>query len=256
MLYLGIDVGGSKIRGIILDKSKGRWFSVFNIKTPRNKKLFLGALEREIEKIRQKKKIAGIGIGLPGIIDIRRGILIKSPNLPFLNGWQAEKFFSKFKIKVKIDNDSRCFLRGEALMGAGQKYKNIAAIAIGTGIGGGLMIDGKIFYGKNNSAGEIGKIIIDSKKTFEQLGAKGAFLRYGDRSKIIGIGVANLINIFDPDIVILGGGGVIDGGVKIDILRKTAQKYIMSPLAKKTLITKGKLGEHAQALGACLINML
>lgn len=252
MLKLGVDIGGTKIRAVLFD-NKNRKFFGFNIATPKNKRLFLKVLEKEIGEIIKKNKISGIGIGLPGIIDVKKSVLIKVPNLLFLKNWQAKKFFSKFNKSVKIDNDSRCFLRAEAIIGAGKNYKNIAVLTIGTGIGGGIMIDGKIYYGKNSGAGEFGHMIIDNKKTFEQIGAKKAFLKYGDRSEIIGIGVANLINSLDPEIVILGGGGIIFGKVKIGIVRKIAKKYIMSPLAKNTPIVKGKLSENSQAIGAALL---
>ncbi len=252
-IYLGIDVGGSKIRGILLDSSKKRWSFAFNVNTSKNRKKFLKILEKEIARIIKGRKIAGIGIGLPGIIDIKNGILIEAPHLPFLKNWHAQKFFSKFNKNLKFDNDSRCFVVGETMLGAGKGYKNIIGIAIGTGIGGGIVINNKIYYGKYYGAGEFGKMVIDNKKTFEQMGAKEAFLKTGNTSKIIGIGVANLINILDPEIVILGGGGIYSGKVKLGNVRKTAKKYIMSPLGKKTPIIKGKLGENSQAIGAALL---
>ena len=91
--YLGIDIGGSKIKGVLLDKKKNQWFLGFNIATPKNKKKFLKVLEQEIYKLLQKKKIIGIGVGLPGIVNRKHGLLIRAPNLPFLNNWQARKFF-------------------------------------------------------------------------------------------------------------------------------------------------------------------
>ncbi len=144
-------------------------------------------------------------------------------------------------------------MRGEAIIGVGRGYKNIVVLTAGTGIGGGLMVNDKIYYGSNNGAGEFGHMILDNNKTFEQLAAKKAFLKMGDRSKIIGIGIANLINALDPQIVILGGGGVVEGGIKIGTVQKIARKYIVSPLAKKTPIIKGKLGEYSQAIGAALL---
>ena len=145
---LGIDVGGTKIRVILLDLRNKPYFA-FNIATPKNKKSFLKVLEKEISKVIKNKKIAGIGIGLPGIIDIRKGVLIKASNLPFLKKWPAKEFFLKFNKNIAIDNDSRCFLRAETILGAGEKYKDVIALTIGTGIGGGIMIDSKIYYGKN-----------------------------------------------------------------------------------------------------------
>ncbi len=167
-----------------------------------------------------------------------------------INGF---RFLMSKPLKTKFDNDSRCFIIGEFMLGAGRNYKNIVGIGVGTGIGGGIVINNKIYYGKNYNAGEFGHMIIDGKKSLEQMGAKKAFLKYGDRSKIIGIGVANIINILDPEVVILGGGGVTGDKVKIEIVRKTVQKYIMSPLAKRTPIIKGELGENSQAVGSAML---
>jgi glucokinase len=251
--YLGIDVGGTKIRGVLLSAAKNGYVFAFERRTPKTRKEFLKILIQQTQKIIQGKKIVGIGVGLPGIVDTKRGILVKAPNLGFLNGWQAKKFFLKFRTRTKFDNDSRCFLRAEALIGAGKKHKNIIALTIGTGIGGGIMIKRRIYDGSHNAAGEFGHMIIDDKKSLEQLGAKKAFLKMGDRSKIIGIGVANIINVLDPQIIILGGGGIMKSGVKIEKVRKISKRYIMSPLTKKTPIIKGKLGENAQAVGAALL---
>ncbi len=251
-IILGIDIGGTKIKGVALDANNKK-AADFEIKTPKNKKTFLTALEKEIIEILSYHKISGIGVGLPGLIDMKKGRLIKAPNLPYLNGWPAKNFFAKFCQNIKIDNDSRCFLLAESKLGAGRKYKNIVGMAIGTGIGGAIMINGEVQYGANFDAGEVGHMVIDKGKTLEFLGAKKAFLRYGDRSRIIGIGTANLINILNPQAVILGGGGVATGAINIGTVKKIAQKYIMSPLAKKTPILKAQLGKEAQAIGAVLL---
>jgi len=102
-------------------------------------------------------------------------------------------------------------------------------------------------------AGELGHAVIDRGKTFEQLGAKSAFLKTGDTSKIIGIGVANAINTLDPDIVILGGGGGLSKKVNMKTVRSVAQKYIIYSVRGKIPIVRGILGELAQAIGAALL---
>jgi glucokinase len=96
-------------------------------------------------------------------------------------------------------------------------------------------------------------MIIQNGKTFQELGAKDAFLKLGNRSRIIGIGVANIVNILDPDIVILGGGGGLSKNVKLKTVQSVADKHIIHSIGGKTLIVKGKLGEFAQAIGAALL---
>jgi len=258
MFYIGLDIGGTKIKGIIFDIKNKLVKKEITIKTLKNKKDFLKQLGKIVLELEKGSNIKGIGVGLPGVVGYL-GALVKAPNLPFLNNWNARDFFKKYKISVKFDNDSRCFLRAEAKLGAGRGYKNIVGLTIGTGIGGGIIIDGKMYQGKTNSAGEFGHTIFqeetrkEKEKSFEELGGKRAFFKFGDRSRIIGIGVANLINTIDPDIVILGGGGINNGSLKMDVIKKVAKKYIMSPLAKKTPIVKGKLKDKAQAIGAALL---
>lgn len=259
--YLGIDIGGTKIKGVLLRGLSKQKPKCFVINTPKNKKQFFRALEEFSRKIAAGEKISGVGVGIRGIVDSEKGILIYDKILPFLNGWNIRQFFKKFKAPVRVDNDSRCFLRAEFYWGAGRGYKNVVALAIGTGIGGGLVIDGKVYRGSHNSAGEFGHMILQVQGSkskvqscdFEELAAKNAFLKYGDRSVIMGIGIANLINAFDPDIVILGGGGVGAGSVKIEKVRRVARNYILSPVAAKTLIIRGRLGLEAQAIGAALL---
>jgi len=266
MLYIGLDIGGTKIRGVLFDTVKNKILDKFIILTPQSKKEFLLELKNRVEKLMKQKNMKGIGLGLPGIVNYTTGVLVKAHNLPFLDGWNVKKFFEEFKTPVLCDNDSQCFLRAEFYLGVARGYKNIVAMTVGTGIGGGVIIDGEFYNGRNNSAGEFGHMIfqiLNSKseilnkrtgiKTFEELGAKKAFLKYGDRSEVIGIGVANLINSFNPDIVVLGGGGVINKKVKLATVKSTAKKYIMSSQAKNTPIVKGKLGDLAQAIGAALL---
>ncbi len=158
-----------------------------------------------------------------------------------------------FNKNIKIDNDSKCFLIAESKMGIAKKYKDIVAMTVGTGIGGAIMIKGEIYRGDSYGAGEVGHMVVDGGKTLEQLGAKKAFLRLGDRSKIVGIGVANLINLLNPEAVVLGGGGISKGGVRIEVVKQSVKRYVMSPLAKNTPILKGKLGGEAQAIGAAML---
>ncbi len=259
MFYIGIDIGGTKTKGVIFDSKIRRVKKEITIKTPKNKKVFLKQLEKIILEFKKERNIRGIGVGLPGIVDYTTGKLIKAPNAPFLNGWNVKKALRKFKLPVKIDNDSRCFLRAEAKLGAGYGHKNIVGLTIGTGIGGGIIINGKMYQGKTSGAGEFGHMIFQEErkkgkgKSFEELGGKKAFFKFGDRSRMVGMGVANLINAIDPDIVILGGGGINNGSLKMDVIKRVAKKYIMSPLAKKTPIVKGKLGDRAQVIGATLL---
>lgn len=251
--YLGVDIGGSKIKAVLLNGLETRQGKLLSIDTPQNKKEFFGALDMLISQTIRGKKLVGIGVGMPGDVERKRGILLSARNLPFLKGWRAKFFFKKYARQVSLDNDARCMLRAEAIMGAARGYKNAVGVIIGTGIGGGIIIDGKMYYGSRNRSGNFGRMIIERKKDFEDLANKNAFLKMGDRSATIGIGVANLINAFDPDMVVLGGGGIVTGAARIDKIRRSARQYLISLQARKTPIVKGILGDSAGAIGAALL---
>ncbi len=253
MNILGIDIGGTETKIICTTALWKKRGLALTIKTPKTKRSFLKVLSRAVKSFLMESSVAGIGIGAPGIVDPKRGILMHVPNLPFLNRWNIKRFFRKFKVPIKIDNDSRCFLRAEAIAGAGKGKKYIAVLTIGTGIGGGLLMDGKVYFGKHSGAGEFGHMVVNQGKTLEQLAGKKAFLKYGDRSEIIGIGIANIVNGFDPEIVILGGGSAYKKKLNFQKIKNTARKYILSPSSKKTPIVVGKIGEYAGAFGGALL---
>ena len=251
MSIIGIDIGGTEIKLLRVDGNKrGRFLS---IQTPRTKRRLLARLSSAVISFIHDGPVSGIGIGAPGIVDRRNGVLVHSPNLPFLNRWNIKRFFKKFNVPVKIDNDSRCFLRGEAVYGAGRGKKYIAVLTIGTGVGGGLLLDGKVYFGKHSGAGEFGHMVVNHGKTLEELAGKRAFKKYGDRSAVVGTGVANIVNAFDPEIVILGGGALYAKKMNIQKVRTIAARHIMSPQEKHIPIVKGKLGPSAGALGATLL---
>lgn len=257
---VGIDIGGSKINAILFQNSG--ILRQFKILTPKkNIKKFLDQLEKLINKTMSgldEREILGIGCGIAGALDLGRGTILNSPNIKILNGFNIKNWLSKkFDCKVKIDNDARCFLRGEYLFGAGKGFKNIVGMTLGTGIGGGIIIDGKTFYGANDSAGELGHMILNVKrqnsslKTYdlEELTVKQArknkFSKGATKEfeKNLGIGVANIINILDPEIIIIGGGAA-----------EAAKKFIISPKSRKNVkILRGELGEDAGAIGAAAL---
>lgn len=164
---LGIDVGGTKIATGISDK-KGRLIGKITLPTQAQK-----GKNRVIRNITQSvydvlynhkltiKEIAAIGIGIAGEIDHKNGLLIKSPNLPgFKNTPLREIIEHKFSKKVFLENDANAAALGELIFGAAKKSHNFIYLTISTGIGGGIIINGKIYHGKRGITGEVGHTII------------------------------------------------------------------------------------------------
>lgn len=251
--YLGIDVGGTKTKAVLLSGREKQKPKSFEMHTPQNIIDFAKGLEAFIEKVIDDKKIEGVGMALPGVVDGKRGMLVECHNLPFLNGWNAVKFLNRFSRKVAIENDSRAFLLAEMGWGEVRKYKNVLGLTIGTGIGGGIFMDGKPYRGIFDAAGELGKMIIDNGQTLEALANRSAKLSLTERNKYIGQGVANLVNVLNPEAVVVGGGGITSGDIKIEDVRKIALENIPYSNSKKVKILPTKLGYYSSAIGAALL---
>ena len=156
---IGIDIGGTKMSAALFDGKKV--LADYKLATPKDDlNKFTVMLLALIEPLRDraqkdKVKIKGIGIGIPGIVDVAENKIIKCNNIPILNG---VKIVNLIKEKVDpdtfivIDNDSNCFARAEALMGAGKKYNNVYGVIVGTGIGAGWWINQNIYQGGHGTA--------------------------------------------------------------------------------------------------------
>lgn len=232
-LIVGVDIGGSKINIIV-------WNGRKVIDSWQTSEVSLKNLEKGISHF----NISKIGIGIAGVLDYETGCVLDSPNLKLFEGLCLKKFLNK---NIRFDNDVNCFLRAESKLGVARGFKNVLAVAIGTGIGGAIMINKKLVYlGSHGSAGEFGFMIIKNEKTWEKL-YQETKNNPEKQKQIHALGFANLINIFDPEIIILGGGGA-----KLPN-RKLMEKFILSPLAKKPKIIFSKLDSNATAIGAALL---
>lgn len=296
-MLLGIDLGGTKIEGIVLkskenpeevirhrvdtEEEKGYSQVISNIKS------LVDSIENRINHNFNK-----LGIGTPGTIDPETGLL-KNSNSQCLNGMPIQKDLSKTLGKtILIQNDANCFALAETLLGSVKDQypnaKNVFGIIIGTGVGGGVIIDGKTLYGSQGIGGEWGHTIVtdngdkcycgkrgcvetvisgralqiyynkisgkklkfeeiyaiknsdsDAKKTLERL------------IKYFGKGLSNVVNIIDPEVIVLGGGLS-----NIDELYTEGynelKKYVFNPTFKTPLL-KPKLGDSAGVYGAALL---
>jgi len=282
-IILGIDIGATKTGLVLFDKDKKE--VVWESTSPTDKstkKNFLNNLFKIIETANEEHQFSNIGVAIAAIVDAEKGKIIKSPNIiKIIDGLNlALVLQDKFKVPVKVRNDVDCFSLAESKVGAGKKYKNFIGVTLGSGIGCGLIINGEIYNGKaGGSAGECGHMIIDgnSKKgSFEDL-ASGKFINrvYGKSGEMLfsdaktgktqakkvcrefgenlGLGLSNLINIMNPEAVIIGGG--ISEAIKpiLPIVKASIKKYVMSPKAKVTPVIISKIGVYAPAIGAALL---
>ena len=258
-----VDLGGTHLRTALVKNKKISDFTRKN--TSKNKEELLKDIVEGIGKC-INKNTKRIGISCAGVIE--NGVVKVSPNLPFKN-FNLKKFLEKkFNKKIVVENDANCFALAESKYGV--KKKNFFILTLGTGIGGGVIIDGKLYKGMG-SGGELGHIILNNKKDFEYLASSQALKRVlktnsvkkfildksSKTSKIkkeladyVGQGVASLISVFDPEIVVLGGGmRRLGSGFMKDIKIQT-KKYNFLP---KTPEIKWSTLENPGLLGASLL---
>ena len=296
-MILGIDLGGTKIEGIILKSDKEPIeIERLRINTEEDKgyNQIINNIKKLVDTLENKVnyKFKKIGIGTPGTLDPETQLL-KNSNSQNLNNKSIksdlENLLGK---KVNIENDANCFALAETKFGAVKDQmphaKIVFGVIIGTGVGGGIIIDNKILYGKQGIGGEWGHTIIKDDGEMCYCGKKGCVesvisgralqkyytslsgkkLPFKDIYKNIetdlnakktlkrmityfGKGLSNVVNIIDPDIIVLGGG-LSNTNELYDQGYEELKKYVFNPTFK-TKIIKPKLGDSAGVYGAALL---
>jgi len=309
-LILGIDLGGSKILTAVV-KSEGEVLSS-NESTTRATEGQDIVIQSIVDSAHSAMKqvsctiseISAIGIGAPGISNPEAGILFTSPNLP---GWRnvllRDIIQNKLDKKAFLINDANAAALGELYFGAARNTHNFIYVTLSTGIGGGIVIDGKIYTGAIGTAGEIGHMTIDdngpicncgNKGCWEALasgtslareakrrikeGAKTSILKYteGDLEKVtapiihsaaeqgdklardliartgyyVGVGIANLINIFNPELIVVGGGLSNIGDMLLKPAFKEAADRSYKEAFQAVRLVSAGLGRNSGVLGA------
>lgn len=163
---IGIDLGGTKINGALADL-EGKIISQYTMPTnaAEGEEAVLGRIVMVIEKVmeladKNTDSIKAIGIGSPGPLDAKKGIIITTPNLPFRNFQLVKPLVEKFNIPTYLDNDANVAAIGEYMLGAGKGTKNMIYMTVSTGVGGGAILDGKVYRGGTSNALEIGHMTI------------------------------------------------------------------------------------------------
>jgi glucokinase len=267
----------------------------------------ISILHNAIAEIRQSVAPLGInpiciGIAAKGFIDHKSGI-IRGPDQGIRN-WTnvpiAAIVNQESGLPVFVENDANMMTIAEHRFGAAKGYKNVVFVALRTGIGGGIIIDGKLYRGVNNAAGEVGQMIIKYDNGLSDKGIKGSYEQFASGSAVVrryyeesgadreqgkmelacreifelsykndatalkvvkenaglvGIGLANLISVFAPEIVVVGGGLSEADGSWFDRVKKTAYENSLENCRKEVLIEKARLGSSGSLLGSAFFAM-
>lgn len=293
---LGVDLGGTYIKAAVVT-ADGEIIFRTQVETPpkRSTESVADAMISLIgELLREHPAISGVGIGAPGLVDKNHEIIRESPNFPEWKNIPLKRLIeSDIHLPIALDNDVNCFALAEQRWGAGRGFDHLLALAVGTGVGGAVILNGRIYRGSTGAAGELGHISVDLWGPRCSCGNYGCVERYlgnrwfvaaaqaaldndaletpeevsrlaqsGDqdairflenRGEILGVACVTLINIFDPEAIIIGGGTAQCGEPFFRGIQRAIEERVYRSLRENIRILPAQLGTIAGALGAALI---
>lgn len=308
-MFVGIDIGGSKIKGILTDQS-GKELSFKEIATLKTAKEIDDSILQLIETLAtsasvSKIDIKAIGVGSPGPIDKEKGHIIKAPNIPAFNNHPIVKNIEYITgTRVFLENDATVALIGAWWKDNVNKYRNWIMITLGTGIGGGVVIDNKIYTGQSGNAMEVGHMSIEYNGKECPCGNRGCWERYASAPAMVeqartylkknkqssvnprldaeeltalliyeeavkkdetalsileeyatfaGIGIANLINIFNPEAILIGGGVSRAHKLILPVIKQVANDRVLKGFKGKYTIIPVEDPNKVPSFGAAKI---
>lgn len=289
---VGVDVGGTKVAVAALEGSQLGPARVRPTETASSEAL----VDQLVEAIEEHLPAAAVGIGVPSVVDFAKGMARSSVNIPLEKVPLRQILRKRLGIPVYVDNDATVAAVAEAHgPGATVDVRHLVMLTVGTGVGGGIVIDGRVYRGATGAAAELGHIIIGADLengapdpegfpqpgSLERLAAGRALdrlaasrglrdgpgaveaARRGDAAGLeclrilgerLGIGIANVVNTLEPDVVVIGGGaGSAAGELLLHPARETAEKFILRGVGTKTEIRGARYGNEAGVLGAALM---
>ena len=312
-MNIGIDIGGTNIGAGLVDENLK---IVYRLEIPTNKEKgyafirdnIISIIEKMILKAeKEDKKIHSIGIGIPGIADRKGDNIIYCTNLNWKNVPLGKELRRRFDIKINIENDASLAGIAENILGMSRGYESSVFITIGTGLGGGIILNNKLYTGPHGIASEIGHMIVGENfyhcncgnngclETFASSTAMEKYIRkmiqegYKDTIllekvkepkdidtrlifesaeegdtlsnlavdrmvKYLTIGIVNLINVIDPEIILIGGGVARAGDFLLDKINKLLPEYILFKEVEYGKVQLAKLENDAGIIGAALLN--
>ena len=311
--YVGIDLGGTNTKIGLVDEKGNIIFTTivktdsmegFSETVQRLSKILITQIEGSNVN---SDNVVSVGVGVPGPVLNSRVVKFWA-NFPWKNGVDLALEFEKNLGKpVKADNDVNVITLGEMWKGSAQGYKNVLGLAIGTGIGGGIIVDGKLVSGENGAGGEVGHIKVERDGKLCGCGQKGCWEAYASATGLIreaqsrlavnktnglyeqvigrdleakdifdvakegdafaldlvdyeadyiALGIGNLLNVLDPEIVVVGGGVSLAGDILFDKVKERLKKYAFPSTTENLKIVAASLGNDAGILGAAYLGMM
>lgn len=312
-MHVGIDLGGTKIKiGLVNEEGCITDSISINTAASHDYETIMGDMKNAITELLNKNSlveggIQSIGIGVPGLVDYEKGKVIYCANLSWYDVDVSGYLGKYFNVPVYLENDATAAAYAESLFGSTKNVSSSVFLTIGTGIGGGIIIDNKIIRGGHGAASEIGHMVVGENfyncncgrnGCFETFASATAMVKYalhrlenldtvstlrdiakqkadgieakdifdqaaaGDKlahevvqrtAKYLAIGIANIYNILDPEIIAIGGGVSKAGKQFFDMVSDLAEKMTLSKHVKYANIVTAELGNDAGIIGAAFL---
>ncbi len=306
-LIFAADLGGTHLRAATVDQ-KGKIHFRFKQNTPQVKdaNAIVDAIVAAVHEAGGVEGISAVSLVVPGTVNVQEGVVVKAPNLPCLDGFRlAAALSEKLGIPAILENDANAAAVGEMWQGAAVGCNTIICVTLGTGVGGGIILDGKLWRGVDGAAAEIGHMCVDpfggvactcgSRGCLEVFASATAIVRMtreasprypdsilqgqdnwtaemifeagqqGDELALeifrrmgvyLGIGLANLINILNPEMIVIGGGVVNGWDLFEKHMHQQIEERAFPLLAARVKIERARCGDDAGLLGAVRLALL
>jgi glucokinase len=312
--FIGVDLGGTNIKfGIVSDRGRVLYRGMLSAGAELGRGEILNNINRGIKQalaVAGKRRITihGLGVGSPGTVNKKTGIIEGScPNIPQMVGVNLKQWLSKsFALPIRVDNDANLMALAESRFGAAKGFSNALCLTIGTGIGGGIILDGKLFHGSDFAAAEFGHMTICHNGRKCNCGGIGCLEMYASASAMVkdakmllrrnknsiihklvdrdlaklttkilfqaekkgdslatevinqacaylGAGIASAVNLFNPQVVVIGGGVSHGGASFIRRIEKEVKGRAFPSATRNLKIVRAKLGNDAGFIGAAIL---
>ena len=314
MKYVGVDIGGTNLKAGLVDESgellATQKMKVASIADDEGLAWTVASLVQELARTVNipVSDVASVGVGVPGTVEIRSGSINYTCNLPLRNVPLRKLFHRYLSIPLYIENDANCAALAEYLVGAGRDSKRFVTVTLGTGVGAGIVHNGKIYHGANGMAGEVGHMVIQRDGLPCPCGRRGCWEQYASATALkrltaealaahpdsilaqvvaenegrvsgqsafiaarrgdpvgqqvcaeyvdyLACGVVNVVNIFQPDTLAIGGGvsNEAEEQLLLPVRQRVARESIPCGRDRRTRIVKAELGNRAGLIGAALL---
>jgi glucokinase len=312
---VGVDLGGTKIIAGAMTADGSQCHAVRSIPTDPGRgdedvaARMVALVEEVIEETSRasgasRSDFIGVGVGAPGPLDREHGVVLIAPNLGWKDFPLRQRMQDRLSLQTSLDNDANCATFGEWWQGAARGARSVVGLTIGTGIGGGLILDGALYHGSSDMAGEVGHTTIDMNGRYCKCGNYGCLEAYAsgpaiatrarevlvrdgtestirgmvngrldditaqtvydaaksgdqvaselvrDTGRYLGAGIANLLNIFNPDRVVIAGGVTAAGDALFLPLKAEVRRRAFTPAVNAVKIVAGQLPGTAGLVGA------